>query len=131
MAGGVDAIGTGINALNAYGAGVPMSSAPLLLGHADGGLSFKDHIARVSEGNSKEVILPVSSQETIDTMAQVLQKTGLTGQGQGVTVESVNLTLEGVNMVDDPRVARRLAETVYENISIIQRERGDMNYGIK
>lgn len=128
---GVDAIGTGINALNAYGAGVPMSSAPLLLGHADGGLSFKDHVARVSEGNSKEVILPVSSQETIDTMAQVLQKTGLTGQGQGVTVESVNLTLEGVNMVDDPRVARRLAETVYENISIIQRERGDMNYGIK
>jgi X-X-X-Leu-X-X-Gly heptad repeat protein len=99
--------------------------------HADGGLSFKDHVARVSEGNMREVILPLTSQDTITALAGALTLAGAGHSGSGVTVENININNDGINIADNPQAWRKVGIRIADEISAISRERGDLNYGIK
>lgn len=114
---------------------LPGPTVPLLPGpvypHADGGLSFKDHLARISEGNSKEVVLPLNSQETMSTLAGAISMSGILNSGGGVNVENININNDGINIADNNQAWRRVATRLADELSTLQRERGDLNYGIR
>ena len=99
-------------------------------GHYNGGISTKEHIARISEGNANEAIVNLDSQQGINALSTAM---GLALQGQsqqGINVEKIEVKNEGINIGDDMKW-RKVAQRLADEMATLDRERGVINNGIK
>lgn len=100
------------------------------LAFADGGIGTKEvHNATLFEGDQKEAVIPLESQEGIDYLAQAMQKAGGTAGGAPGNNITVNLSLEGLNVAESQEAWQRVAEQIAEQIDILLMRRGELNYG--
>lgn len=111
------------------------TSGPKLLsglaGHADGGISTKQHIAMISEGNSAEAIIPLnntSANPAYEQIASALSKqlVGLVDNGQTIINVAPNSTVIG-----NQAGLKQLADLIDRNIAIQRRNRGELDYGLR
>lgn len=104
-----------------------------LTGHYDGGISTRAHIARVSEYNSEEAIIPLNNPSAIpafDRMAESIADR-LVGAGNGGgSSNTYNLAPGGVVIADNYSVDK-FVELIANKLATLNRDRGDMSYGIR
>lgn len=100
-------------------------------GHYDGGISTKEHIARISEGNVREAIINLDSAQGINALSSALN-IALGGNNQsGIHVENLIVRNEGINIAENNNQWRRVAERIDKELSILQLRGGNLNYGLK
>lgn len=107
-----------------------LKSVGTVPGMANGGISTKAHLTAISEDNANEAVIPLDSSVGINALSSAMQ-IALGGVGGGVNIENLNINNEGINIAENENQWRQVGNRIYEEISTIQRERGDMNYGIK
>lgn len=97
-------------------------------GMATGGIGVKESIVRLFEGNKKEAVIPLESQQGINYLANAMKQAGVDNLGisGGVTV---NLTLSGINIADNEAQWQRVGEKIAEVIEVQRQRRGELNYG--
>lgn len=102
------------------------------LKHANGGISTSHHIAEISEGNKPEAIIPLSSsaanpayEQIGRAVAMAMNATGSLSEGQTIINVAPNSTVIG-----DQAGLRRLAALIENNIALLKRDRGELDYGI-
>lgn len=97
-------------------------------GMATGGIGVKESIVRLFEGDKKEAVIPLESQQGINYLANAMKQAGVDnlGIGGGVTV---NLTLSGINIADNEAQWQRVGEKIAEVIEVQRQRRGELNYG--
>lgn len=113
---------------------IPSLGSSLLLGaHYDGGISTRAHLAKISEHNSTEAIIPLNNPSAIpafDRMAETIADR-LVGSGNGGnTANTYNLAPGGVVIADNYSVDR-FVELIANKMATLNRDRGDMSYGIR
>lgn len=104
-----------------------------IAGHKDGGISTKQHIANISEGNSVEAIIPLNSsvanpayEQMADSIVKaMLGNTSLSGESTVINV-APNSTVIG-----DQAGLRKLAQIIEQQIALQKRNRGDLDYGTR
>lgn len=104
-----------------------------ITGHYDGGISTRAHIARISEFNSEEAIIPLnnpSANPAFDRMADRLADRMIGGGTGGNTANTYNLAPGGVVIADNYSVDR-FVEMIANKLATLNRDRGDMSYGIR
>ena len=97
-------------------------------GMATGGIGVKESTVRLFEGNKKEAVIPLESQQGINYLANAMKQAGVDNLGinGGVTV---NLTLSGINIADNEAQWQRVGEKIAEVIEVQRQRRGELNYG--
>lgn len=97
-------------------------------GMATGGIGVKESTVRLFEGNKKEAVIPLESQQGINYLANAMKQAGADNLGinGGVTV---NLTLSGINIADNEAQWQRVGEKIAEVIEVQRQRRGELNYG--
>lgn len=104
-----------------------------IAGHKDGGISTKQHIANISEGNSVEAIIPLNSsvanpayEQMADSIVKAMSgNTSLSGESTVINV-APNSTVIG-----DQAGLRKLAQIIEQQIALQKRNRGDLDYGTR
>lgn len=100
----------------------------LQFGHADGGITLRDHPAMM---HKNEVIMPLDSSRSTpvyESIASELSKNIMsTNNSQGKS--EIHLHMDGVNVWENTSLMDRFVEKVSNKINTIQRNRGDANYG--
>lgn len=104
-----------------------------IAGHKDGGISTKQHIANISEGNSVEAIIPLNSsvanpayEQMADSIVRaMLGNASLSGDSTVINV-APNSTVIG-----DQAGLRKLAQIIEQQITLQKRNRGELDYGTR
>lgn len=104
-----------------------------LTGHYDGGISTRAHLAKISEHNSTEAIIPLNNPSAIPAFDRIGESIAdrLAGSGNGgSTANTYNLAPGGVVIADNYSVDR-FVELIANKMATLNRDRGDMSYGIR
>ena len=105
----------------------------MLSGHYDGGISTRAHLARVSEYNSTEAIIPLNNPSAIPAFEQIGDAVAnrLAGQtDNGQTGNTYNLAPGGVVIADNYSVDR-FVDLIANKLATLNRDRGDLSYGTR
>lgn len=100
-------------------------------GFADGGIGTREvHNATLFEGNKKEAIIPLESEQGINYLSEAMREAGSIGDGgMGGNNINVYMTLGGINVIDDPAHLDEVAGMLADAIAIQLQRRGELNYG--
>lgn len=102
-------------------------------GHANGGISTKEHIANISEGNRAEAIIPLQSNVANPAYEQIASSiVRAMTDTQGLTGGSTTINVgQGSTIIGNQHALRQLATMVEQGIALNKNSRGELDYGIR
>lgn len=132
-ASGSVAVGNVSNALTdfAKSLGSKASGGGLLLGAtANGGLSLREHLTAISEGNRPEIVLPLSNPSVNIAYQKIAENIGGLIQSGGLSGSNINIELApGGTVVAGEYSLNQFVNMMADRLAIELRNRGELGYG--